>query len=224
MSLASVFSTGTFSSPLLFAKECVPDSTDQSLVFFPRFLAGDSAEVPLCTSPGGACGGVPEGTSSASGPPSVLGGASSVLLGGTSPDLGGALIGSVRGDWPASASGVAPSALGSVPGRPPGGSSPGETSGSDPSVAATPGVKSSVAGTPGVVPSLPGGGSVDGGRSGSESSVAATPGAVPSVAAASKAVPFVCAAVGVRRASSNLASSARALSSSLTLRKKAASS
>src|SRR5215213_7328535 len=149
MSLASVFSTGTFSSPLLFAKECVPDSTDQSLVFFPRFLAGDSAEVPLCTSPGGACGGVPEGTSSASGPPSVLGGASSVLLGGTSPDLGGALIGSVRGDWPASAPGVAPSVLGSVPGRPPGGSGPGETSGSDPSVAATPGVKSSVAGTPG---------------------------------------------------------------------------
>src|SRR5215212_2040370 len=34
MSLASVFSTGTFSSPLLFAKECVPDSTDQALVFF----------------------------------------------------------------------------------------------------------------------------------------------------------------------------------------------
>ena len=56
-------------------------------------LDGASGEVSLCTSPGGACGGVPDGTSSALGTSSVLAvEASSSLLGsvpGKSPDVPG---------------------------------------------------------------------------------------------------------------------------------------
>ena len=56
-------------------------------------LDGGSGEVSLCTSPGGACGGVPDGISSALGTSSVLAvEAASSLLGfvpGKSPDVSG---------------------------------------------------------------------------------------------------------------------------------------
>src|SRR5215217_1696289 len=89
LSVPSLLLGSSSSSPMIasLALSISPLSSSCSLSGCP-VLSCTVGEVPLCTSPGGACGGVPEGTSSASGPPSSLGGIPSVL-GGTSPDLGG---------------------------------------------------------------------------------------------------------------------------------------